>query len=81
MQTSTIDTLVIFDRLKKSFTEEQAHTISEIIKDIREENLKTLATKQDLKELEYRLKYDLTIRFGVMLAAAVAILAVIVKLL
>jgi hypothetical protein len=46
-----------------------------------------LATKQDLKELEVTLRRDikelelrLTLRFGVMIAAAVAILAAIIKL-
>jgi len=84
MSAGTIDTLRIFDRLKKTFTEEQAHVISEIIKDVHEDNFKVLATKADLKhelkELELRLKYELTLRFGIMLAAAVATLAAIIKL-
>ena len=72
---ASLDTLVIFDRLKKSFTDEQAHIISEILKDLREAELKNAATKQDLKELEYRLKYDLTIRMGSIVGIAVAVLA------
>ena len=72
-----LDTLLIFDRLKKSFTEEQAHAISEILKEIRETDLKPAATKQDLKELEFRLKYDLTLRMGSIVGAGVAILAAI----
>lgn len=40
-----------------------------------------LATKQDLKELELRLKHDLTLRFGSMLAVAVGVVVALVKLL
>jgi len=73
----TIDTLGIFDALKKTFSEEQAHTLSEMFKDIHEESLKVLATKQDLKEMEMRL----TIRLGVMQAASIALIAALIKLL
>ncbi len=34
-----------------------------------------------LSEMEMRLKYDLTLRFGIMLAAAVAVIAALIKLL
>jgi hypothetical protein len=40
-----------------------------------------LATKADLRELEQRLKDQLTIRLGSMLAVAIAIVAALVKLL
>lgn len=87
MQSNTIDTLVIFDRLKKSFTEEQAHAISEIVKDLQEENLQASVSKADLKLAVEQLRKEIkdlelriTIRFGVMLAAVVAILAAIIKL-
>ena len=40
-----------------------------------------LATKRDLKELEMRLKHDLTLRLGAMLVAGIAIVATLVKLL
>ena len=76
-----VDTLGIFDRLKKSsFTEEQAHAISEIFKDVQEENLKSIATKADLKYEISQLKYDFTLRMGAMLAAAIGILTAIIKL-
>jgi hypothetical protein len=39
------------------------------------------ALKRDVLELELRLKHDLTIRLGAMIAAAIAIVAAIVKLL
>ena len=40
-----------------------------------------LATKQDLKELELRLKHDLTVRLGSMMVIAVGVVAALVKLL
>ena len=40
-----------------------------------------LATKQDLKALELRLKHDLTLRLGSMMVAAVGAVAALVKLL
>ena len=52
--------------------------IQELKRDI--EELK-LSTKRDIQELELRLKHDLTLRFGGMLAAAVAVIAALVKLL
>ena len=39
-----------------------------------------LATKADLREMELRLKHDLTIRLGGMLAASIAVVAALVKL-
>ena len=39
-----------------------------------------LATKRDLKEMELRLKYDLTLRLGSMVVA-IGVVAVLVKLL
>ena len=52
----------------------KAETFAEIIDE-------RLATKQDLKELEMRLKHDLTLRLGAMMAASIAIVAALVKLL
>ncbi len=40
-----------------------------------------LATKQDLKELELRLKHDLTLRLGSMMVVAIGVVAALVKLL
>ena len=37
--------------------------------------------KRDMKEMELRLKHDLTLRLGLMMTAAVAIVAALVKLL
>ncbi len=45
-------------------------------------DMKELETslRHDMKELELRLKHDLTVRLGVMLTAAVTIIAAIIKL-
>ncbi len=40
-----------------------------------------LATKRDLKEMELRLRHDLTIRMGSMMVTAVVVVAALVKLL
>lgn len=40
-----------------------------------------LATKQDLRELELRLKHDLTLRLGGMLVVGITLVATLVKLL
>ena len=39
-----------------------------------------LATKRDLKELELRLKHDLTLRLGSMMVVAIGVVAVLVRL-
>ena len=72
--------------------EVQAETLSEIIDEklATKQDLKELqiSLKRDIKELETRLKRDmkememrLTIRLGTMMAASIAIVAVLVKLL
>ena len=40
-----------------------------------------LDLRRDMKEMELRLKHDLTLRLGGMLAAAIAVIAALVKLL
>lgn len=73
-----LDTLKIYERLKSAdLTDKAAKEIAEVFKDIIETNL---ATKKDLKELELRLKHDLTVRMGAIVTAGVAAIAVIVKL-
>ena len=80
------DTLAYAKKLKAvGFTDEQAEVQAETFAEIIDEKL---ATKKDLKELETRLKRDmkememrLTIRLGSMMAASIAIVAVLVKLL
>lgn len=69
------DTLAYAKKLVAAgFTQQQAEVQAEAIAEIIDERL---ATKQDLKELEFRL----TIRLGTMMAASIAIIAVLVKLL
>ncbi len=65
--------------------EKQAEVQAEALIEIVDENL---ATKRDLKEMEVSLKRDLklmelrlTIRLGTMIAASVAVVATLVKLL
>jgi hypothetical protein len=55
------------------FSRDQAETSIKILVEIMEDKL---ATKQDIREL----KLELTLRMGTMLAASVAILAAIIKL-
>jgi hypothetical protein len=74
MTTTTFDTLGYFEKLKAAgVPEQQAKAQIEVIREVIEDKL---ATKQDIKELEYRL----TIRFGSMIAAAVAIIAALMAL-
>ena len=77
--TVIFDTLAYAKKLKAAgFTEAQAEIQAQALAEIIEERL---ATKQDLKELELRLKHDLTLRLGGMLVAGIAIVATFVKLL
>ena len=72
------DTLAYSKKLKSvGFTEQQAEVQSEALAEIIDERL---ATKQDLKELGLRLKHDLTLRFGAMMIASIAIITALVKL-
>ncbi len=84
------DTLAYAKKLKAAgVPEKQAEVQAETFAEIIDERL---ATKQDLKELEnnlsrdmkeleLHLKHDLTLRMGGMLAASIAIVAALVKLL
>lgn len=88
MSEITFDTLRYVKRLKDAgVPEKQAEVQAEALREIIEDKL---VTKRDLeqlekrlnqkmKEIEARLSYNLTIRFGGMLVAAVLILAAIIK--
>ena len=68
------DTLAYARRLRQAgVPEEQAQVHAEALAAVVTE---TLATKQDLRELEYRL----TLRFGAMLTVSVGAVAALVKL-
>lgn len=54
MNSSTVDTLELFEDFKKSFTEEQAQKLSKALKRIEESRLDELATKRDLVDLATR---------------------------
>ncbi|MBC8180555.1 DUF1640 domain-containing protein [candidate division KSB1 bacterium] len=97
MDTLAFDTLAYAKKLKKvGFTEDQAdvqvETLAQIInerlaskKDILslKRDMKEMenSLKRDMKEMEIHLKHDLTLRLGTIMAAGVAILAAIMKLL
>ena len=93
MTTTTFDSLGYFEKLKEAgFTEEQARVQANAMREIIEERL---ATKADLVQLEERLTNEIrkmesemqklelrmTLKLGAMLAASVAIVATLVKLL
>lgn len=86
MTTITFDSLSYAKKLEAAgFTREQAEVQTQAIREVIEEQL---ATKRDLKDLETSLEtklrdleYRLTIRLGTMIAAAVATVAALVKLL
>ena len=74
MTTTTFDTLTYSKKLQElGFPREQAEGLAELHKVLVTEGL---ATKQDIKDLEYRL----TLRLGGMMATSIAIVAVLVKL-
>ena len=96
MTTATFDTLGYFEKLKAAgVPEEQAKVQTDALRELIDDKLATrrdlkemeLAFKQDLRELESRLdnkiekvEYRLTIRLGAMMAASIAIVAALVKL-
>ncbi|WP_206214346.1 DUF1640 domain-containing protein [Desulfovibrio sp. ZJ369] len=86
MTATTFDTLGYFEKLKAAgFTEEQAKAQASALREIIEERL---VTKGDLVQMELRLTSEMqklelrmTLKLGAMLAASIAIVAALVKLL
>ncbi|WP_027389078.1 hypothetical protein [Chrysiogenes arsenatis] len=79
MATVTFDTHSYVKRLKSvGFSEEQAEVFAEEQKKLIEDHL---VTKQHLDMRLRELEYSLTIRLGGMLAASIAVVAALVKLL
>ena len=75
MVTVAFDTLAYAKKLKDAgFTDQQAEVQAQAFSEIIEERL---ATKQDIKELEMRL----TLRLGGIMAASIAVVAALVRLL
>ena len=87
MNAITFDTYQLISDLKEvGFNERQAEAVVNTIKKSHKDA--DVATKGDIKdlrhemrELEHRLSNQLTMRFGVMLAAAVGMLAVLMEIL
>ena len=78
--TVAFDTLRFSEKLiAGGFEAPQAKAIAEAFADATGQELATKSDlallKSDLREMESRLRYDLTLRFGAMLATAVAVLA------
>ena len=73
MSTMVFNSLNYAKRLEDAgFTRQQAEPQANILSEIVDEKI---ATKQDLREMELRLKYDLTLRMGAMFAVGIAFLA------
>ena len=84
--TVAFNTLAYAKKMKAvGFTEQQAEAQAEALAEIVENRLATTqdieGLKREIKELEIRLRHDLTIRLGGMLVAGIAIVATLVKLL
>jgi len=66
------------------FTDAQAEVQAETLASIIDERLATKKDihdlRRDMKEMELRLKHDLTLRLGAMMAASIAIITALVKL-
>ena len=86
MSTTTFDTLTYSKKLQElGFTREQSEGFAQLQRELIDERLATKADlfsvktelQQQIKESEYRL----TIRLGTMMAASVAIVVALVKLL
>ena len=87
MNAITFDTYQLISDLKEvGFNERQAEAVVNTVKKSHKDA--DVATKGDIKdlrhemrELEHRLSNQLTMRFGIMMAAAVGMLAVLMEIL
>lgn len=78
MTTTTFDTLGYAKKLEAAgFTRPQAEAQASALREMIEDKI---ATKQDLREMELRLKYDLTIRLGGIVVACTAILLAVLPI-
>lgn len=79
MATIGFDTHEFVKRLTEAgMPEEQAEVLARSQATLIDEEL---ATKRDLRELELRLKHDLTLRLGSMTVAAVGVVAILARFL
>jgi hypothetical protein len=67
--------------LSEQQAEVQATVLSKALVEFQETHLTSLATRQDLREMELRLKHDLTLRLGGMLVVGITVIATLVKIL
>ncbi len=80
--TIPFDTHAFIKELKSAgLSEEQAAALSKALSAFQSVHLDNLATKHDLRELELRLKHDLTLRLGAMLVVGITVVATLVKIL
>lgn len=78
MPTTTFDTLGYAKKLEAAgFTRLQAEAQASALRELIEDRI---ATKQDLRGMELRLKYDLTIRLGGIVVACTAILLAVLPI-
>jgi hypothetical protein len=95
MTALTFDTLKYANTLKKAgISQEQAEAQAGALSDVLEVNLKELATKGDLRQMESSTKAEfallraemreleqrMTIKFGAMMVVAIGVIAALVKL-
>nr|VFK25137.1 MAG: Protein of unknown function (DUF1640) [Candidatus Kentron sp. MB]VFK29903.1 MAG: Protein of unknown function (DUF1640) [Candidatus Kentron sp. MB]VFK74988.1 MAG: Protein of unknown function (DUF1640) [Candidatus Kentron sp. MB] len=79
MTAITFDTLKFVRTLEAaSFSEEQAEALSTAIKNVQQEA--DLATKGDLREVENRIVYRLTLQMGGMFIANIVVLTALYQL-
>jgi len=89
---SAVSTAIAFDTLAyakklraagvpETQAEVHAEAMAELVEDRLATKLDIELVRRDMKEMEMRLKHDLTLRLGGMMAVAVGIVAALVKLL
>ncbi|PIE69410.1 MAG: DUF1640 domain-containing protein [Deltaproteobacteria bacterium] len=75
---TTFDSLGYFKKLKDAgFSEDQAKVQTDALREVIDSSL---ATKRDLKDLEYRLTYNLTLKLGGITVACSAIILALLPL-
>ena len=55
----TLDTLKLYDELKLTFSEEQAHKLSDVLKRVEQTKSDAMATKADIYAVRSELKLDI----------------------
>ena len=74
----TFDTLAFVKRMQAAgMAVPQAEALAQALNEV---VFETVATKGDLRELELRLRHDLTVRMGAIVAAGVTLLGALISL-